>query len=129
MVKKKKPTTKPAVPGVATPRGDRKDPKNNKSLAIRLMVGKMPTAKASEIAKAVKATYGHDVTVNMVYVVKAKKTINADRPARVAGTVRKASSPMTSPALWIDAIKVARQLLKATGTVENATALLKAIDA
>jgi hypothetical protein len=35
---------------------------------------------------------------------------------------------MTSPALWIDAIKTARELLKVTGSVANATALLKAMD-
>jgi hypothetical protein len=35
---------------------------------------------------------------------------------------------MISAALWIDAIKTARQLLKATGSVPNAIAILKALD-
>jgi hypothetical protein len=35
---------------------------------------------------------------------------------------------MRSPTLWVGAIKTARQLLKATGSVPNAVALLKAID-
>jgi hypothetical protein len=35
---------------------------------------------------------------------------------------------MKSAALWVDAIKAARQLLKQTGSVANATALLKAVD-
>jgi len=35
---------------------------------------------------------------------------------------------MTSAALWVEAIKLARQLLRATGSVANATALLKAVD-
>ena len=34
----------------------------------------------------------------------------------------------SSAAQWVDAIKIARQLLKATGNVANATALLKAVD-
>jgi len=40
----------------------------------------------------------------------------------------KSDSPMTSAALWVEAIKLARQLLRATGSVANATALLKAVD-
>ena len=35
---------------------------------------------------------------------------------------------MTTAAAWIDAIKIGRHLLKATGSVANATALLKALD-
>jgi hypothetical protein len=34
----------------------------------------------------------------------------------------------SSAAQWVDAIKIARQLLKATGSVANATALLKAVE-
>jgi hypothetical protein len=30
--------------------------------------------------------------------------------------------------LWVDAIKLAKQLLRATGSVDNAIALLKAIE-
>jgi hypothetical protein len=35
---------------------------------------------------------------------------------------------MTTAAAWIDAIKIARQLLNATGSIANATALLKGLD-
>jgi hypothetical protein len=40
----------------------------------------------------------------------------------------KNDTPLTSPALWGDAIKTARKLLKATGSVPNAIAILKAMD-
>jgi hypothetical protein len=97
---------------------NRADPQSNKSLAIRILLKKMPIAKASEIAGAVKKEYGHDVSQNMIYMVKTKSNMAADRK----------ESPITSAALWVDAIKTARQLLKATGSVANATALLKALD-
>lgn len=111
----------------AKTRADRSDPRNNKSLAIRNVLKGMPKAKASEIAAEVKRNFGHDVNVNMVYMVKTKANMAADgRPKKRKGAV--ADSPMTSAALWVDAIKAGRQLLKATGSVANATALLKAID-
>lgn len=107
-------------------KGNREDPKNNKSLAIRLVLRKMPSAKASEIAEAVKKEYGHDVRPNMVYMVKTKSNMASDgRPKKSPSTKK---TPLTSPALWVEAIKIARQLLKATGSVANATALLKAIE-
>src|SRR5437016_3040575 len=93
---------------------DRSNPQSNKSLAVRNILKKMPGAKASEIAAAVKKEYGHDVSQNMIYMVKTKSNMAADRR----------ESPITSAALWVDAIKTARQLLKATGSVSNATALL-----
>jgi hypothetical protein len=97
---------------------NRSDPQSNKSLAIRMLLKKMPSAKASEVAAAVKKEYGHDVGQNMIYMVKTKSNMAADRR----------ESPITSAALWVDAIKTARHLLKATGSVSNATALLKALD-
>ena len=99
-------------------KSDRSNPQANKSLAIRMMLKRMPSAKASAIAAAVKKEYGHEVSLNMVYMVKTKANMAADRR----------ESPITSAALWVDAIKTARQLLKATGSVANATALLKALD-
>jgi hypothetical protein len=102
---------KPATP-------NRSNPQSNKSLAIRMLLKRMPNAKASEVAAAVKKEYGHEVSQNMIYMVKTKSNMAADRR----------ESPITSAALWVDAIKTARQLLKATGSVANATALLKALD-
>ncbi|MCE9546577.1 MAG: hypothetical protein K8T25_13805 [Planctomycetia bacterium] len=111
----------------AATRSDRSDPKKNKSLAIRNVLQKMPGGKATEIAAAVKKDYGHKVSQNMVYMIKTKTNMIADgRPRRTKGT--KSDSPITSAAMWIDAIKIGRQLLKATGSVANATALLKAVD-
>ena len=106
---------------------DRSDPKKNKSLAIRNVLKRLPTARAKEVAAVVKREYGHRVGPNMIYMVKTKANMAADgRPQRPRGS--KSDSPMTSAALWIEAIKIGRQLLRATGSLANATALLKAVD-
>jgi len=108
----------------AVPSSDRSDPKKNKSLAIRNVIKKMPTAKAAEVAGAVKKEYGHTVSVNMIYMIKTKGNMAATRKAT------KKPSSNGSPAgtaQWVEAIKIARHLLKVTGSVDNATALLKAV--
>jgi hypothetical protein len=106
---------------------DRTDPRKNKSLAIRMALKKMPGAKAKEIAAAVQKEFGHKVGQNMVYMVKTKSNMASDgRPKRSKSAAR--DSPMATAAAWIDAIKIGRQLLKATGSIANATALLKALD-
>src|SRR5688572_27096946 len=107
---------------------DRSDPRKNKSLAIRTVAKRMPNAKAREVVAAVKKEFGHDVKQSMVYMVKTKANMAADgRPRRQAGSP--SETPISSAAQWVEAIKLARQLLKATGSVANANALLKAIDA
>jgi hypothetical protein len=107
-------------------KADRSDPKKNKSLAIRNTLKKMPKARASEVAEAVKKEYGHQVNPNMVYMVKTKANMASDgRPRKTGG--KSNETPMISAALWVEAIKTARQLLKATGSLANATALLKAV--
>src|ERR1043166_5289825 len=103
---------------------DRSDPKNNKSLAIRNVLKRLPNAKGKDVAVAVKKEYGHDVGPNMIYMVKTKMNMVADGRVRTKNG-SKTKSPMTSAALWVEAIKMARELLKATGSVANATALLK----
>ena len=113
-------------PGRST---DRSNPRSNKSLAIRNILAKLPNAKASEVAEAVKKEFGHDVGKNMIYMVKTKSNMAADgrvKPPR-NGNKAKANSPLTTAALWVEAIKMARQLLTATGGLANATALLKAL--
>lgn len=88
---------------------------------------KKPAAKAADIVATVKKEYGHSVNENHVYMVKTKRNMAADgRPKKVKPTDN--GTPMNRAALWVDAIKTARELLKATGSVANATALLKAID-
>jgi len=106
-------------------RPDRKDPKTNKSLAIRLTLNKLPKAKAADVAAAVKQDYGHAVKPNMVYMVKAKS--NLAKKSRGDG-VKRSTPSLNTARLWVDAIKLSRQLLKATGGLENATALLKAVN-
>jgi len=111
----------------ASSKADRSDPKKNKSLAIRNVLKKLPKARASEVADAVKKEYGHQVNPNMVYMVKTKANMASDgRPKKSHG--KGSVTPMISAALWVEAIKTARQLLKATGSLANATALLKAVD-
>jgi hypothetical protein len=104
----------------------RADPKFNKSLAVRMVNKKMPTAKVSDVVDAVKKEYGHQISPNMVYMVKTKSNMAADgRPRAPKGT---SDTPMTSPTQWVEAIKAARELLQRTGSVANALALLKAIE-
>lgn len=108
-------------------KGDRSDPMHNKSLAIRMVLKRVPTAKASEVAEAVKKEFGHRVHPNMVYMVKTKSNMAADgRPKRKKSDAP--STPMGTAAAWVASIKIARELLKATGSVANATALLRALD-
>ena len=109
------------------PASDRSDPRTNKSLAIRNILKRIPNAKVSEVAAAVKKEYGHDVAKPMIYMIKTKNNMASDGRVKKRAT-KKPDNPMTSAALWVEAIKLARQLLKATGSVANATALLKAVD-
>lgn len=111
----------------ALSKSERTDPKKNKSLAIRLVLKSKPSAKAAEIATAVKKEYGHTVNSNQIYMIKTKANMASDGRPRKPRAVKN-DSPLTSPALWVDAIKTARQLLKATGSLPNAIAILKAMD-
>ena len=106
----------------------RTDPRENKSLAIRTMIDRMPKAKASEIAAGVKKEFGHDVKQNMVYMVKTKLNMKANRKRRGRPPGARATVRSLQPQ-WVEAIKIGRQLLQATGSAANATALLKAIEA
>jgi len=103
-------------------KADRQDPRSNKSLAIREIVAKMPTAKASEVAAAVKSEYGHNISTTLVYLVKSKS--NVKTAAKKTG----AAPAIGSAADWVESIKLARRLLQATGNVENAVAILKAVE-
>jgi hypothetical protein len=110
-------------------KSDRSDPRKNRSLAIRTVLGKMPMAKAAEVAAAVKKEYGHDVRKNMVYMVKTKANMAADgMPRRSKQNGQTGDGAPSSAAQWVAAIKIARQLLKATGSAANAAALLKAVE-
>ena len=107
-------------------KSDRSDPKQNKSLATRLVMKQLPGAKASAIVGTVKKEYGHVINPNMVYMIKAKTNMASD--GRTTKTNSEDESPLNSAALWVDAIKLGRQLLKSTGSLANAIALLKAIE-
>jgi len=110
---------------------DRADPKKNKSLAIRMTLKEMPGAKAADVASAVKKNYGHTVPQNMIYMVKTKlnmKKSKRGRKRKGQGSPATVASPMHSSGQWGKAIRLGRQLLEATGSVENATDLLKALN-
>ena len=111
----------------ALSKSERTDPKKNKSLAIRNVLKKKPNAKAAEVAAAVKKEYGHTVDPNRIYMVKTKANMASDGRSRSAAGAKNGPT-LNSAALWVDAIKTARQLLKATGSVPNAIAILKAVD-
>jgi hypothetical protein len=107
--------------------GDRTDPKQNKSLAIRTGLKRMPAAKATEVAAEVKKQFGHTVGSNQIYMIKTK--LNMRRRPKSVRRVAKADSTgkLTSATMWVEAIKIAKQLLSATGSVDNAISLLRAI--
>jgi hypothetical protein len=108
--------------------GDRTDPKQNKSLAIRTVLKGMPSSKASEVAAEVKKQFGHSVSVNQIYMLKTKNSMVQRRMAERKAAAASSNGKLSSAAQWVDAIKLAKQLLSATGSVENATSLLKAIE-
>ena len=108
------------------PVSDRKDPKKNKSLAIRITLGKLPNAKAAEIVEAVKKEYGHDVTPNVIYMTKTKMNVKKTRKKR-GESATKDLGLMTSAKSWVNAIQAARDLVKSTGGADNAIALIKAV--
>jgi len=108
----------------------RSNPKANKSLAIRNVLNRMPTGSYAEVAKAVKSEFGHDVKSSLFYMLKAKGNMKANTRANQAKAqpAKETPAPMNSAATWVEAIKLARNLLRATGSIENATAVLKAVD-
>ena len=108
-------------------KSDRSNPGKNKSLAIRNVLARMPSAKAAEIVEAVQKEYGHKINPTLVYLVKSKANIKSDRRS-TKRSERGAKAPMNSAATWVDAIRLGKQLLKVTGSVANATAILKAVD-
>jgi hypothetical protein len=108
-------------------KSERSDPKKNKTLAVRTVLRKKPNAKAAEVVASVKKEYGHSVSPNLVYMVKTKTNMASDGRPRQTGSSRN-GTPMTSAAMWVDAIKAARQLLQLTGSVPNAIAILKAVE-
>ncbi|WP_254513508.1 hypothetical protein [Anatilimnocola floriformis] len=108
-------------------KSDRSDPKQNKSLATRLVMNALPGAKASEIVATVKKEHGHVINPNMVYMIKTKTNMAGDGRAQKSKKLAQ-DNTLTSAALWVDAIKLGRQLLKSTGSLANAIALLKAIE-
>lgn len=85
----------------------------------------MPTAKVDEVVAAVKDEYGHRVNSDRILMVKTKKNMVATR--KKTQTQWKTGHPVGA-AQWIEAIKIAQQLLKVTGSVENAISLLNALD-
>ena len=107
--------------------GDRTDPKQNKSLAIRTVLQSMPTNKAADVAAEVKKQYGHSVGSNQIYMIKTKLNMSRNTKAVRRASKSSARGKLSSAVMWVDAIKIAKHLLEATGSVENATALLRAI--
>ena len=104
--------------------GDRSDPKQNKSLAIRNVLRKMPKAKAADVAAAVKSEYGHKINPTFVYLVKSKAGVKASRKA--SGRAKPATK--TTTADWVSSIKLAKRLLQSAGSVDNAVAILRAVE-
>ena len=114
----------------AKSKSDRADPRKNKSLAIRMVLERNPESKATDVVAEVKKEFGHDVKQNMVYMVKTKLNMKAQgkRGKRRRTTSANGQATLSSAAQWVEAIKIARNLLRVTGSVGDATALLKAVE-
>jgi hypothetical protein len=110
-------------------KGDRTDPKQNKSLAIRTVLKAKPKAKAAEIVEAVKSEYGHTVTPTFVYLVRSKANVRRSARQRKVGSAGQGNGRAIGTAAdWVQSIKLARQLLQTAGSVDNAVAILKAVE-
>jgi hypothetical protein len=111
-------------------KSDRSDPKKNKSLAIRTVLERNPESRAADVVTDVKKEFGHDVKQNMVYMVKTKLNMKSQGQGRKRRQTAGANGQATlsSAAQWVEAIKIARNLLRVTGSVADATALLKAVE-
>ena len=75
-------------------KSDRSDPRNNKSLAIRLVLKKLPSAKASEVAEAVKKEYGLEISQNMN---AATSEVASSRESVMGDVLRNGFSARSSP--------------------------------
>jgi hypothetical protein len=115
--------------------GDRQDPHKNISLAIRNVLKDMPKAKASEVVDEVKRQYGHAISTNRVYMIKTKLNMSGGGRKKRRGAVAAAKATggagngaaLGSTAQWVEAIKQAKKLLHAAGSVANAKALVDAV--
>ena len=107
-------------------KADRSDPKTNKSLAIRTVLAEMPAAKAAEVAEAAQTQFGHKVTPTLCQLVKSKCQLKTSRSSKRRGTVTASTSG--SAAEWVESIKLAGRLLRTTGSVESAVAILQAVE-
>jgi len=107
--------------------GDRTDPKQNKSLAIRTVLKGMPSGKGNQNAAEVKKQFGHKVSVNQIYMIKTKANMRKRPKAERKAAAAARGGKLSSAGMWVDAIKIAKQLLNAAGSVDNAVALLKAV--
>ena len=101
------------------------DPMTNKNSAIRRVIKRNPAAKVGEVLNAVKDEFGHKVSPDRILMEKTKKNMVTTRSK--TKTPWKTGHPVGA-AQWIDAIKIARQLLSLTGSVDNAMSLLSALD-
>jgi hypothetical protein len=111
-----------SVEGKSAARGvrvsTRKNPRKNKSLAIRTIIAAYPEASGAEVVDRVKKKFGLDVTANVVYMIKTK--LNKEKELLGGGDF-----PATGNV--IQAVRLAQQLVSTTGSVNHAVALLRAL--
>ena len=101
------------------------DPTTNKNSAIRRVIKRDPSAKVGDVVTAVKDEFGHKVSPDRILMEKTKNNMVTAREQ--TKTNWKTGHPVGA-AQWIEAIKIAQQLLSVTGSVDNAMALLNALD-
>lgn len=108
---------------MATFRGSRLDPIQNRSLAIRLVLKANPSASADDIIDLVKTTYGHTVTNTLVYLVRSKSRAKRTRRSAAAPVVRTRSMVPNT----VEVITMGRKFLDLAGSRPAASAILDAL--
>lgn len=119
----------------AAAKADRNDPKSNKSLAIRMVLDRLPDASAATIAGEVQKEYGHKVAPTLIYLVKSKAKGGGSKgngpPKKARGQKAAAAStpsPLQGSTNYGSMIRLARQLTAAAGGYESASDVLKAVN-
>ena len=111
----------------------RTDHHQNKSLAIRMVLKGNRKAPTDDIIAAVKSEYGHTVVPTTVYMVKTKMNLKKGKRSKKAAAASGAAggnskvvarTKKMSTDNWVDAIKLARQLLAITGDAASAKVTL-----
>ena len=106
-------------------------PELGKSEAIRQFLTKHPDAVASTAISALKKDYGIDISQPLFYQVRGKMQQGRGNGQTAARTVKRVAKPQQravgGSGSVVETIEAGRRLITLTGSVEDATAVLRAL--